>query len=45
MWHFLMKVPYYLKLNVMYDMENKGFDHFSSNYSSVTNQSIASQPL
>ena len=29
-WFFLIKVPYLGKLCVIYDTENKGFSHFSS---------------
>ena len=30
MWHFLIKAPYLRKLSVMYDAENVGLSHFSS---------------
>ena len=30
MWHFLIKAPYLGKLSVMYDAENVGLSHFSS---------------
>ena len=29
-WCFLIKAPYLGKLSVIYDMENKGLSHFSS---------------
>ena len=29
-WHFLIKVPYLRKLGVIYEAENKGLNHFSS---------------
>ena len=29
-WHFLIKAPYLGKLSVMYDVENVGLSHFSS---------------
>ena len=29
-WRFLIKVPYLGKLSVMYDAENVGLNHFSS---------------
>ena len=29
-WHFLIKAPYLGKLSVMYDAENVGLSHFSS---------------
>ena len=31
MWRFLIKAPYLGKLCVIYDAENKGLSHFSSN--------------
>ena len=30
-WPFLIRVPYLGKLSVIYDTENKGLSHFSSN--------------
>ena len=31
MWCFLIKAPYLGKLSIIYDGENKGLSHFSSN--------------
>ena len=31
MWPFLIKAPYLGKISVMYDAENVGLSHFSSN--------------
>ena len=30
LWHFLIKAPYLGKLSVIYDAENEGLSHFSS---------------
>ena len=39
-WHFLIKAPYLGKLSVMYDVENVGLSHFSSDENKWS-QSIA----
>ena len=39
-WHFLIKAPYLGKLSVMYDAENVGLSHFSSDENKGS-QSIA----
>ena len=35
MWRFLIKVPYLGKLSVMYDAENVGLSHFSSDENKI----------